>query len=82
MRVCGGNKLESDPYNVPGLDPNDPNFNFGIVSPGAVCQGLSLRILHPFGTLSVNAPEAEASIKVGRNSPVTPDKVASNTLIP
>jgi hypothetical protein len=42
---------------------------------------LSLRILHPFGTLSVNAPEAEASIKVGRNSPVTPDKVASNTLI-
>ena len=27
----------------------------------------------------INAPEAEASVKVRRNSPVTPDKVTSNT---
>ena len=40
---------------------------------------LSLRIGHPFGSLSVNAPEAKASVKVGRNSSVTPDKVTSNT---
>src|SRR6266446_2490324 len=40
---------------------------------------LSLRIPRTFGFLSVNAPEAEASVNVGRNSPVTPDKVTSNT---
>ena len=39
MRVCGGDKMNTDPYDVPGLDPNNPDFTFGIVSPGAVCQG-------------------------------------------
>src|ERR1700687_3975020 len=40
---------------------------------------LSLRILHPFGSLSVNVPEAEAHIKVGHGPRVTPDKITSNT---
>jgi len=39
MRVCGGDKMNTDPYDVPGLDPNNPDFTFGIVSAGAVCQG-------------------------------------------
>jgi hypothetical protein len=39
MRVCGGDKMDNNPYDVAGLDPNNTNFNFGIVSPGAVCQG-------------------------------------------
>jgi len=39
MRVCGGDHMDNDPYHVAGLDPNNTNFNFGIVSPGAVCQG-------------------------------------------
>src|SRR5438105_2252698 len=39
MRVCGGDKMDNSPYDVAGLDPNNINFNFGIVSPGAVCQG-------------------------------------------
>src|SRR2546425_10355243 len=40
---------------------------------------LSLRKPHPFGSLSVNKPEAKSSFKVGRNFPVTLDKVTSNT---
>ena len=39
MRVCGGDKMDNSPYDVAGLDPNNTNFNFGIVSPGSVCQG-------------------------------------------
>ena len=39
MRVCGGDHMDNDPSHIPGLDPNNTNFNFGIVSPGAVCQG-------------------------------------------
>jgi hypothetical protein len=39
MRVCGGDHMDNSPYDVAGLDPNNTNFNFGIVSPGAVCQG-------------------------------------------
>jgi hypothetical protein len=39
MRVCGGDRMDSNPYHVAGLDPNNTNFNFGIVSPGVVCQG-------------------------------------------
>ena len=39
MRVCGGDKMDNSPYDVAGLDPRNINFNFGIVSPGAVCQG-------------------------------------------
>ena len=39
MRVCGGDKMDNNAYDVAGLDPNNTNFNFGIVSPGAVCQG-------------------------------------------
>ena len=39
MRVCGGDRMDSNPYHVAGLDPNNANFNFGIVSPGVVCQG-------------------------------------------
>jgi hypothetical protein len=39
MRVCGGDKMDNNPYDVAGLDPNNTNYNFGIVSPGAVCQG-------------------------------------------
>jgi hypothetical protein len=39
MRVCGGDRMDTSPYDVAGLDPNNTNFNFGIVSPGAVCQG-------------------------------------------
>jgi hypothetical protein len=39
MRVCGGDHMDNDPYDVSGLDPNNTNFNFGIVSPGTVCQG-------------------------------------------
>lgn len=39
MRVCGGDHMDNNPYDVAGLDPNNTNFNFGIVSPGAVCQG-------------------------------------------
>jgi hypothetical protein len=31
-------KMDIRPYDVAGLDPNNFNFNFGIVSPGAVCQ--------------------------------------------
>src|ERR1700676_1974950 len=40
---------------------------------------LSLCIFHPFGSLSVNAPEAEAHIPVGCDPPVTRDKITSNT---
>src|SRR6266487_3257424 len=40
---------------------------------------LSLCPDHPFGSLSVNAPKPEASVKVGHNSPVRPDKITSNT---
>ena len=43
MRVCGGDKMDNSPYDVAGLDPNNSNFNFGIVSPGAVCQGNTAR---------------------------------------
>jgi hypothetical protein len=39
MRVCGGDRMDNSPYDVPDLDPNNTNFNFGIVSPGAICQG-------------------------------------------
>ncbi|MCU1308063.1 MAG: Oar protein [Acidobacteriaceae bacterium] len=39
MRVCGGDHMVNDPHDVSGLDPNNTNFTFGIVSPGAVCQG-------------------------------------------
>lgn len=39
MRVCGGDHMDNDPYNVSGLDPNNTKFSFGIVSAGAVCQG-------------------------------------------
>ena len=39
MRVCGGDRMDNSPYDVAGLDPNNTNFNFGIVSPGVVCQG-------------------------------------------
>jgi len=39
MRVCGGDHMVNDAYDVSGLDPNNTNFNFGIVSAGAVCQG-------------------------------------------
>ncbi len=39
MRVCGGDHMNNDPYDVSGLDPNNTDFSFGIVSPGAVCQG-------------------------------------------
>jgi hypothetical protein len=39
MRVCGSDRMDNSPYDVAGLDPNNTNFNFGIVSPGAVCQG-------------------------------------------
>jgi hypothetical protein len=39
MRVCGCDHVDSDPYHVSGLDPNNTNFNFGIVSPGTACQG-------------------------------------------
>jgi hypothetical protein len=39
MRVCGGDKMDNNPYDVAGLDPNNTNFNFGIVSAGTVCQG-------------------------------------------
>ena len=39
MGVCGGDHMDNDPYHVSGLDPNNTNFNFGIVSPGALCQG-------------------------------------------
>src|SRR5258708_4925580 len=42
---------------------------------------LTLRIGHPLGSLSINTPEAEAIFKVGRNSPVGPDKIAPNTHI-
>src|SRR5258708_36224990 len=40
---------------------------------------LALRIWHPFGSLSVNVPEAEAYIKVGRSPEVPRDKITSNT---
>src|SRR6266446_5058579 len=40
---------------------------------------LSLRKGHLFGFLSVNKPEAGASVKVGHNPPVRPDKITSNT---
>ena len=40
---------------------------------------LSLRILHPFGSLSVNIPEAKACIKVGHGPRVTRDEITSNT---
>src|SRR6266567_2388856 len=40
---------------------------------------LPLRIGHSFGSFSFNKPEAEASVKVGHNSPVTADKITSNT---
>jgi hypothetical protein len=39
FRVCGGDQMDNNPYHVPGLDPNRTNLSFGIVSPGAVCQG-------------------------------------------
>jgi hypothetical protein len=39
MRVCGGNQMDNSSFDVPGLEPNNTNFNFGIVSPGAICQG-------------------------------------------
>jgi len=39
MRVCGADHMDNDPYHVSGLDPNNTDFNFGIVSAGAVCQG-------------------------------------------
>ena len=39
MRVCGGDHMVNDAYDVSGLDPNNTNFTFGIVSCGAVCQG-------------------------------------------
>jgi hypothetical protein len=39
MRVCGGDRTDTNPYHVAGLDPNNTDFNFGIVSPGIVCQG-------------------------------------------
>lgn len=39
MRVCGGDHMDASPNDVAGLDPNNTNFNFGIVSPGVVCQG-------------------------------------------
>jgi len=39
MRVCGGDRMDNSPYDVAGLDPNNTNFNFGIVSAGTVCQG-------------------------------------------
>jgi hypothetical protein len=39
MRVCGGDHMVNDAYDVSGLDPNNTNFTFGIVSPGVVCQG-------------------------------------------
>src|SRR6266851_4815634 len=40
---------------------------------------LSLRIWHALGSLSVNVPDAEAYIKVGRDLPLTRDKITSNT---
>jgi Carboxypeptidase regulatory-like domain/TonB dependent receptor-like, beta-barrel len=39
MRVCGGDHMDNDPYHVSGLDPNNTDFNFGIVSAAVVCQG-------------------------------------------
>ena len=39
FRVCGGDQIDNDPFHVPGIDPYNTNFNFGVVSPGAVCQG-------------------------------------------
>jgi hypothetical protein len=39
MRVCGGNQMDNSPYDVPDLDPQNTNSNFGIVSAGVVCQG-------------------------------------------
>src|SRR5712691_7133037 len=39
---------------------------------------LPLRIGHSFGSFCVNKPEAEASVKVGHNSPVPVDKITSN----
>jgi len=39
FRVCGGDQMDNNPFHVTGLDPNNTNFNFGIVSPGVVCQG-------------------------------------------
>src|ERR1700692_4728385 len=40
---------------------------------------LSLRVEHPVGSLGVNAPNAEAYIKIGRDLPSTRDKITSNT---
>jgi hypothetical protein len=39
FRVCGGDQMDNNPYDAPGVNPNNPNVSFGIVSPGAVCQG-------------------------------------------
>jgi len=41
MRVCGS--VDNNANHVPGIDPSNTNFNFGIDSPGAVCQGNSPR---------------------------------------
>src|SRR5208282_579195 len=41
-------------------------------------EGLSLRIIDPDGSLGINVPYAEANIKIGRNSPVTRDKIAAH----
>jgi hypothetical protein len=37
MRVCGGDRMDDNPYDVAGLDPNNTKFTFGVVSPGALC---------------------------------------------
>src|SRR5579864_947994 len=42
------------------------------------CEVLSLRVEHPLGALSVNAPDAEPYIKVGRNLPPARNKIAPN----
>jgi hypothetical protein len=39
FRVCGGDQMNTNPYDAPGVDPNNPNVSFGVVSPGVVCQG-------------------------------------------
>ena len=35
--------MDNSPYDVAGLDPNNINFNFGIVSSGVVCQDNTAR---------------------------------------